>query len=73
VGFNQVAEMFAHELTHVIGLNPHPAADPAVLDTDQDNLMWPTPRLITRLPADLRAAQRTRVLNDPGMETCVGV
>jgi hypothetical protein len=69
-GFNQSANMFAHELTHVIGLNPHPANDPNVPDNDQDNLMWPTPGAITNLPADLRTVQCDRVQGDGSVETC---
>lgn len=69
-GFNQSRNMFAHELTHVIGLNPHPANDPDVPDNDQDNLMWPTPGAITNLPADLRSAQCSRVRGDDSVETC---
>jgi hypothetical protein len=70
VAFGSSVWMFAHELTHVIGLNPHPANDPNVPDNDQDNLMWPTPGAITNPPPDLRAVQCNRVRNDPGMETC---
>ena len=69
-GFNQSANMFAHELTHVIGLNPHPANDPAVPPNDQDNLMWPTPGAITNLPADLRTVQCGRVRGDQSVQTC---
>jgi hypothetical protein len=69
-GFNQSANMFAHELTHVIGLNPHPANDPNVPDNDQDNLMWPTPGAITNLPPDLRPVQCARVQGDGSVETC---
>lgn len=69
-GFNQSGNMFAHELTHVIGLNPHPAQDSQVADNDQDNLMWPTPGAITNPPPDLRAIQSSRVLDDDGVESC---
>jgi hypothetical protein len=69
-GFNQSRNMFGHELTHVVGLNPHPAQDPFVRDDDQDNLMWPTPGQITNLPPDLRAVQSQRLRADDGMETC---
>jgi hypothetical protein len=71
-GFNTSQNMFAHELTHVIGLNPHPAQDDEVADNDQDNLMWPTPAAITNLPPDLRSAQRTRVRNDDSVQSCEG-
>jgi len=69
-GFNQSQNMFAHELTHVIGLNPHPANDPQVPDNDQDNLMWPTPGQISFPPPDLRTVQRNRVRGDDSVETC---
>jgi hypothetical protein len=69
-GFNQSQNMFGHELTHVIGLNPHPAQDPTVPDNDQDNLMWPTPGQITNLPPDLRSAQCQRLRGDGSIETC---
>jgi hypothetical protein len=69
-GFNQSSNMFAHELTHVIGLNPHPANDPDVPDNDQDNIMWPTPGAITNLPPDLRPVQCNRVQGDGSVETC---
>lgn len=69
-GFNQSPNMFAHELTHVVGLNPHPAQDPQVPDNDRDNLMWPTPGAIANLPPDLRTPQRNRVRGDGSMETC---
>jgi hypothetical protein len=68
MGTNQNA--FGHELTHVIGLNPHPGQDPFVPNNDQDNLMWPIPGAITNPPPDLRAANRNRILGDPGMESC---
>jgi len=69
-GFNQSQNMFAHELTHVIGLNPHPADDPDVPDNDQDNVMWPTPGAITNPPPDLRPVQCSRVQGDASVETC---
>ena len=69
-GFNQSQNMFVHELTHVVGLNPHPAEDPDVPDNDQDNVMWPTPGAITNLPPDLRPGQCSRVQGDASVETC---
>jgi hypothetical protein len=69
-GFNTSRNMFAHELTHVVGLNPHPAQDPLVADNDQDNLMWPTPGQITNPPPDLRAVQCRRIQSDDSVETC---
>lgn len=61
---------FGHELTHVIGLNPHPGSDPLVPDNDQDSLMWPSPGAITNPPPDLRQANRDRILADSGIESC---
>jgi hypothetical protein len=71
-GFTQSQNMFGHELTHVVGLNPHPANDAQVPDNDQDNLMWPTPGAITNPPPDLRTAQRDRVRGDDGVQSCQG-
>jgi hypothetical protein len=62
--------MLAHELTHVIGRNPHPQNDPQVPDNDQDNLMWPTPGAITNPPPDLRQVQCDRSGGDTDMESC---
>jgi hypothetical protein len=70
VAFGSSANTLGHELTHVIGLNPHVGPDPEVNDDDQDNLMWPTPRAITHLPPDLRTPQRNRVRGDDGLESC---
>ncbi|MEZ4593229.1 MAG: hypothetical protein R3D55_19100 [Chloroflexota bacterium] len=70
VAMNSNQNTFGHELTHVIGLNPHPNQDPLVPDDDQDNLMWPAPGAITNPPPDLRQANRNRILGDPGMESC---
>lgn len=70
VGFNQSTNMFGHELTHVIGRNPHPQNDDQVPDNDQDNLMWPTPGAITNLPPDLRTVQRGRVRGDDSVGQC---
>jgi len=69
-GFNTSQNMFGHELTHVVGLNPHPANDNQVPDTDQDNLMWPTPGAITNPPPDLRTVQRNRIRGDNAVESC---
>jgi hypothetical protein len=70
VGFNMTGDTFAHELTHVIGGNPHPEFDPDVPDNDQDNLMWPNLGQITNLPPDLRPVQCSRVRGDESVETC---
>ena len=51
--------VFAHEATHVVGLNPH------VPDTD--NLMFPFANEITNLPPDLQDDQRDRILRDPAL------
>jgi hypothetical protein len=69
VGFNTDQNMFAHELTHVVGPNAHPADDPDIADNDQDNLMWPTPSAITNLPADLETVQENRILSDTDIGT----
>jgi hypothetical protein len=61
-GFNQSVNMAAHELTHVIGLNPH--------SNDQDNLMWRTPGAITNQPPDLGDDQCRRVRGDDSIESC---
>ena len=70
VAFGSSANTLGHELTHVIGLNPHVGPDPQVDDNDQDNLMWPTPGAITNPPPDLRTPQRNRVRGDDGLESC---
>lgn len=70
VRFNAHPFVFAHEITHVVGLNPHPQYDPQVDNNDRDNIMWPTPRFITNPPPDIRAAQRDRIQNDPAIEHC---
>jgi hypothetical protein len=70
VAFNASANALGHELTHVVGLNPHVGPDPDVSDTDQDNLIWPTPGAITNPPPDLRTPQRQRVRGDSGLESC---
>ena len=62
-GFNQGANVSAHELAHVVGLNPHPGDDPDIADVDQNNLMWPIPAAITNQPADLETVQVNRVLS----------
>ncbi len=61
-GFNQSLNMAAHELTHVIGLNPH--------SNDQDNLMWRAPFAITNQPPDLTDDQCGRVRDDGSIESC---
>jgi hypothetical protein len=62
-GFNQSLNMVAHELTHVIGLNPHDT-------TDQNNLMWRNPGAITNQPPDLTDDQCLRVRDDGSIESC---
>lgn len=64
--------MLGHELTHVIGGNPHPQNDPQVPDNDQANLMWPTPGAITPLPPDLRQVQCNRIGDDASIEAADG-
>lgn len=70
VGFGTSRFMFAHELTHVIGLNPHPNQDGQIPDNDTDNVMWQTPGAITNPPPDMRSVQCQRVSDDDGMESC---
>jgi hypothetical protein len=73
VGAGESPWTFAHELTHVVGGNPHPWNDPDIPDNDQDNLMW-TPtggqNGITNLPPDLRAVQCNRIMDDDTIERC---
>jgi hypothetical protein len=70
VGAAESAWTFAHELTHVVGGNPHPQDDPEVADDDDENLMWTPTKDIRSLPPDLRAVQCTRVLADVDIENC---
>ncbi|MCB9761803.1 MAG: hypothetical protein H6739_18380 [Alphaproteobacteria bacterium] len=58
--------VLAHELTHVIGLNPHVDSSVAA---NADNLMWPNTAW-TNTPPDLNASQSTQLLGDDGFETC---
>jgi hypothetical protein len=51
--------VWAHEVTHVVGLNPH------VQDTD--NLMFRSASGITNPPPDLDDDQRRRILDDPAL------
>ncbi len=48
--------VWAHEVTHVVGGNPH------VLDTN--NLMYPIADDVTNLPPDLNEDQCRRIIND---------
>jgi hypothetical protein len=48
-----------HELTHVVGHNPHVG--------DSDNLMFTPTSSITNPPPDLSDDQRTRILQDPAL------
>jgi hypothetical protein len=50
---------FIHELTHVVGDNPH--------EDDTDNLMWRNTGQLTNLPPDLTDGQCRRILNDPAL------
>ena len=52
--------VWAHEVTHVVGRNPH------VFD-DTDNLMWRFADEVTNLPPDLNEAQCGRILDDPAL------
>jgi hypothetical protein len=70
VGNGASAWTFAHELTHVIGDNPHPWDDSKVPDDDDENLMWTPTGRIRNLPPDLRSVQSDRIRADPDVETC---
>lgn len=56
---------FAHELTHVIGLNSHGSAG-----GNSDNLMFTPTANITNTPPDLSNGQCNDILGDPGIENC---
>jgi hypothetical protein len=62
--------MFAHELTHVIGLNRHPAQDAQVPDNDQDNLMWPLGGHHERAARISAPPSASGCGGDDSMETC---
>jgi hypothetical protein len=53
---------FAHEMTHVVGDNPHV--------TNSNNLMFTPTANITNLPPNLTNAQCNRITGDPDMERC---
>jgi hypothetical protein len=53
---------FAHELTHVVGDNPHV--------TNSNNLMFTPTANITNLPPNLTNTQCNRITGDPDMERC---
>ena len=53
---------FAHELVHVLGLNPHVG--------NSDNLMSTPTSSITNPPPDLTNAQANNVESDPSVESC---
>lgn len=61
---------FAHELTHVVGDNPHPWDDSQIPDNDSNNLMWTPTSTIQNPPPDLRNVQCNRIAADPDVETC---
>jgi hypothetical protein len=60
-----------HEMTHVVGNNPHAESDATVSPPTLDNLMtgWGTGN-ITNPPPDLSAGQCLRIRSDPGMTCC---
>jgi hypothetical protein len=70
VGGGESQWTFAHELTHVIGGNPHPGNDPEVPDDDDENLMWTPTSGIDNPPPDLRSVQCDRILGDGDVESC---
>lgn len=53
---------FAHELVHVMGLNPHVG--------NSDNLMSTPTASITNLPPDLTTGQCNKVTGDAAIESC---
>lgn len=59
VGDSATDFTFAHEMTHVIGRNPHV--------TDTDNLMFTRTSGITNPPPDLNAEQCARIVDDPAL------
>jgi hypothetical protein len=63
VGDTATQWTFVHELTHVVGDNPH--------DTDMDNLMFRNTGRITNQPPDLDGEQCDRITSDPAMVDCV--
>ena len=54
---------FVHELTHVVGDNPH--------DSSMNNLMFRNTGSITNPPPDLTEDQCNRIADDPEMVDCV--
>lgn len=52
--------VWAHEVTHVVGKNPH-------VTDDTDNLMFPFVNEVTNLPADLNQEQCRRIIEDPAI------
>jgi hypothetical protein len=58
---------FIHEITHVVGDNPHVGncRNPQVGDTD--NLMFCNTGALTNLPPDLSEQQCSRILADPAL------
>ena len=63
VGDSATQWTFVHELTHLVGDNPH--------DTDTDNLMFRNTGMITNPPPDLSEDQCRRVSDDPAMGDCI--
>jgi hypothetical protein len=57
VGDNASEWTFGHELTHVVGRNPHVE--------DRENLMYRSTSQIENPPPDLTAEQCARILDDP--------
>ncbi len=54
---------FVHELTHVVGDNPHV--------TNRDNLMFSNTGMLTSLPPDLNSNQSDRIRGDEDVGACV--
>jgi hypothetical protein len=63
VGDTATEWTFVHELTHVVGNNPHV--------TDTDNLMFRNTGAITNPPPELTGGQCDRIRGDEAMQECV--
>ena len=66
VRFGSLRWVLAHELTHVIGLNPHVSTGNP---SNSDNLMWPNTGW-SSLPPDLNSSQCNLVTGDGSIESC---
>jgi hypothetical protein len=64
VGDTATEWTFVHELTHVVGDNPH-------MTSNRDNLMFTNTGMITNLPPDLTDSQCSRIRGDEDITGCV--